>query len=128
MSQNNLSVVNPSVRRLVVVALALVAGSAVACGGGNAEESPATVAASGGTQRRACENVKSLAQVCYDSADPGVGCDLLGDTMRSEASKKGLDPSLQQDLGSLCQTACTQRKAGRSWSEISQRMDCSSRH
>lgn len=127
----NLSPTQKAFPRIVLTTLALAAVSAVwiGCGGGNQDEPPATAASTGGgSSRRACENVKSLAQVCYDSADPGVSCPALGATMRNEAAKKGLDPSLQQDLGTLCQNACAQRRSGESWSTISARLDCSSRY
>lgn len=119
-------------RRILTLTAVFAAAASVTIGcAGETEEAPAASSASSassGGSRRACENVKSLAQVCYDSADPGVSCPALGTAMRTEAAKKGLDEGLQDDLGSLCQNACAQRKTGHAWSEISQRLDCSSRY
>ncbi len=114
------------------VALSLASVLAVGCAGNEESAQPSTTAAttdsSSGSTRRACENVKSLAQICYDSADPGVSCPALGSAMRGEAAKKGLDVGLQNDLGAMCQNACAQRKSGGTWSEMSARLDCSSRY
>ncbi|CAN5441897.1 hypothetical protein BH09MYX1_BH09MYX1_46630 [soil metagenome] len=115
--------------RMILASLALAAVTVVwaGCGAANDEPESPAAATGNGSSRKACENVKSLAQVCYDSADPGVTCSALGGAMHTEAAKNGLDMDMQRELAGLCETACTQRKAGRSWSEISQRMDCSTR-
>jgi hypothetical protein len=122
---------NLSAKLVATAALSLATALGVGCAATNEDAAqPTTTASNGssGSARRACENVKSLAQICYDSADPGVSCPALGDAMRGEAAKKGLDVGLQNDLGTMCQSACAQRKSGGTWSEMSARVDCASRY
>lgn len=79
-----------------------------------------------GAGREACEAVKDIARVCYDESDPGTSCSLLRSTMVNEAARHDMRPSLQIQLGALCESACNQRKAGASWSSISGRANCNS--
>lgn len=89
------------------------------------EEAPPPKTPEPNASQDACEKVKDLARICYDVSDPGISCSAIRQTTIQGAAEANLKPSLQEKLGTLCEAACTQRKNGTSWTEISGRLDCS---
>ncbi len=108
-------------RLFVVIGLLCAPVVLLAC---TTEEATAPKTPEAKASQEACEQVKDLARICYDVSDPGISCGAIRQTTIQGAAEANLRPSLQEKLGILCEAACTERKHGTSWAEISGRLDC----
>lgn len=70
------------------------------------------------TENDGCQRVIDLAQVCYDSSNPGTTCSDIYRVAGLASEQSDLRPSERNMLASFCGEMCQARKNGHSWSEV----------